>query len=337
MRTLFLKSTHNSAHKSGGALYNHNGDIVKSSMLNMGEEAIIAKKVFKYSQHINMKKWNIDTTYNRRTCVFLKMMFNHHGHILANVLPTLSDWFDSKYNNIPKIYVPYHEHTNWWAQNNVTDVIAELKSIVNYTKNDIILHRDQETLLESKFIVPEEPLTQMIRQERNSYRKIEFIIDRILNNLPRESSRIIYGTFPNSSFDLKRKKLFLGRDPGIRRTSKELYDQTLHYFHKKGFKNVYLRKYTFLQQVEIMRNADIVAGFTGSQLHGSMFCKNGTPVINVGDTERDGEDNAMQHLVQKGSYQHIQERIFDRNNEHHYVPTLNRTFTEIEKQLDKLT
>lgn len=337
MRNLFLKSTQGSAHYSGGALYNHNGDIVESSMMNMGEDAIIAKKVFKYFEHLNMEKWKIDTRYNRRTCLFLKMMFNHHGHILANVLPTLYYWFDHRYNNIPKIYIPYHEHTNWWAQNNVTDVITELKSIVNYQKDDIILYKDQTSLLESKFIVPEEPLTQMIRNQKNSYSKIDFMVDKILNNLPKDSPRIIHGTFPHSAFDFKNKKLFLGRDPGIRRTSQELYQQTLRYFQKKGFVDVYLRKYTFLQQVEIMRNADIIAGFTGSQLHGSIFCKNGTPVINIGDTERDGEENAMQHLVQKGSFQHIQERIFDRNNKYHYVPTVNRTFTEIERQLDRLT
>jgi capsular polysaccharide biosynthesis protein len=57
-----------------------------------------------------------------------------------------------------------------------------------------------------------------------------------------------------------------------------------HLFESSGFVMVRPEKLSLQEQITMMQTTDVVAGYAGSQLHNSMFCKKGATVISIGDT-----------------------------------------------------
>jgi len=316
---MYLKATINNSHHNCGAIYSQSGDIIPDSKMEEGNYTIITKDTFKYKKKINFDEYVIDNSLHNKESIYLKICFNHHGHILCNVIPSMFHWFDLKYKNCPKIYVNYGKGNSWWANHHCTSVINELKKISGYKQNDIILHEKHDTLLSSKYFSAKEILNSILRKETDSIKKILFVKNKILNNIDIESP-------------IKQKKLFLGRDPNIIRSDPELYQETLNFFQKQGFRNIMLRKYSFSEQISIMQNADIVAGFSGSQLHNSIFCKPNTMCINIGDTKRDGVYKPFENASSNDTYPYIQRDFCDIENRHSYIGTKGLSWSNIAKK-----
>jgi capsular polysaccharide biosynthesis protein len=57
-----------------------------------------------------------------------------------------------------------------------------------------------------------------------------------------------------------------------------------HLFESSGFVMVRPEKLSLQEQITMMQTTDVIAGYAGSQLHNSMFCKKGATVISIGDT-----------------------------------------------------
>lgn len=319
---MFLKATNNNAHHDCGALYSNVGEIIPDSKVEEGEGTIITEGTFNYQQKINLKNYTVDSSLAKKDSLYLKISFNHHGHILTNIIPSIHYWIDPKYKNTTKIYVTYGKDTHWWAQDKVPCVIEELKKAINYTKDDIIVHKDKDVLIESKFTTPPEMLNCVLKKTAGSKDKWLHVKNKIIEQNNQESP-------------IKNKKLYLARDPNINRVTPELEEQTRGFLLSQGFKFVLMRKYSFSQQVSIMQNADIVAGYSGSQLHNSMFCKKGTLCINLGDHKRDG-DTPFEFAQSKDIYKYLQRDFCDIQNRNYFIPTKNKTWANIEKELHRI-
>jgi len=67
-------------------------------------------------------------------------------------------------------------------------------------------------------------------------------------------------------------------------------------FEERGFKIIYPEDWSFSKQLEFYKNCFVMAGFSGSGLHNSVFTKKNTLVINICD-KRTRND---MHIMQKG-------------------------------------
>ena len=91
----------------------------------------------------------------------------------------------------------------------------------------------------------------------------------------------LFETLPPLNDVSSSKKIFLARSNN--RIPKGIYGVAETLFERHGFTVIRPERLSFAQQIALMRSAEILAGYSGSQLHNSIFCKPGTLVINLGD------------------------------------------------------
>ena len=290
-----------------GCVYDNQGVVVKESTTECGENTFFTKcNHFKYPHKLSLEEHKIDNTFADKDAVFLKQFYCHHGHKLTNSLCALIHLFDDRFASKPKIF------TQWNKENPQKD-FDELKYIMGYEKDDVFFHFGDSLLAAKVYHIPEEITNKILLGDEASYRKMAFVKDRMIERLETKSP-------------LNHERVFAARDPFTMRVSQELNAEMMGYMrHTHGFVPVLMRKYSLYEQMAIMQNAKMVAGFSGSQLHNSLFCKPNTFVLNIGDTKRDSEFEAHSYA----------QRLFcDRTNYAEYVGTKNRTMTEIKKDID---
>lgn len=76
-------------------------------------------------------------------------------------------------------------------------------------------------------------------------------------------------------------KVFLARDES--RIDQNIRGVASAYFAEQGFNVVYPERLSIKEQVSLMHEARVVAGYVGSQMHNSLFCKPETNIVSLGD------------------------------------------------------
>lgn len=85
-----------------------------------------------------------------------------------------------------------------------------------------------------------------------------------------------------STVNHDRQRIFISRKDsgsGLRPMLNE--DDVFALFETRGFKKYFLAELTFLQQVELFSNAEIVVGANGAGLYNMLFCLPGTKIVEI--------------------------------------------------------
>ena len=111
-----------------------------------------------------------------------------------------------------------------------------------------------------------------------------------LNYKFNEKSLFVYEQILKGTEDLEDTKLslktFFSRPVDSEfsiRLDHKLIAETEKFFLEKNYKVVYPEKLNIQEQIKIARNSKVIAGFTGSSLHLSVFSKPGAYVLELGD------------------------------------------------------
>lgn len=91
-------------------------------------------------------------------------------------------------------------------------------------------------------------------------------------------------------------RIFLSRGtyPGCRLANAPAVEEVFAGF---GFSVLYPQEIDIARQLELYANCEILAGLSGSGLHNALFCRPGTPVIDVGDQRSRRRSTRMQQMA----------------------------------------
>ena len=103
-------------------------------------------------------------------------------------------------------------------------------------------------------------------------------------------------SFSFASYEFPQKivseKLYVARSKNLRSNHNELIEDV---FRACGFSVVKLEKYSFQEQISLLRQTKYLAGFSGSGLHNIIFCPPTTSLIEITDSRgRQGKPLPMQ-------------------------------------------
>lgn len=192
--------------------------------------------------------------------IFLGHSFNMYGHFLLETLPMLSYLLDQKISR--GIFLP------WQEDNSLTYKFMNLLNI----DHDQALIYSQNRIICADFVVKPRPfiINTTILKDLSPYRKV---LERI-----HSMHLSICSSFKGL------RKIFLSREAN--RIPLEVSNSVESLFQKKGFTIIRPESLTIKEQIYISKSASVIAGFSGSQLHNSIFAGENTLVIEIGDEYR---------------------------------------------------
>ena len=192
--------------------------------------------------------------------LFLGHSFNMYGHFLLETLPMLSYLLDQKISR--GIFLP------WQEDNSLTYEFMDLLNI----DHDQVLVYSQNHIIFADFVVKPRPfiINTRILKDLSPYRKV---LEHI-HNMQLSVCSSLKGL----------KKVFLSREAN--RIPLEVSKLVESLFQKKGFTVIRPEHLTIKEQIYLSKSASIIAGFSGSQLHNSIFASENTLIIEIGDEYR---------------------------------------------------
>jgi hypothetical protein len=205
--------------------------------------------------------------------LFLGYYFRHYGHFIFETLPMLSYCLKSEYNNYKKIFLPYFLHGNNVEKNIKQDknlnLFRSFLSLTSIPTNSIEFHTEYK-ILYSNIYVPDKICKGNKKDvDVEPYR---IVIDDIKNNI---------GLVNNKSSTLN--KFFLSRTIDNNRINSYIATAIMHQCKNMGFIIIDMPSLSIKDQITLMHNADIICGFSGSQIHNSMFMKSSGRCITLCD------------------------------------------------------
>ncbi len=114
----------------------------------------------------------------------------------------------------------------------------------------------------------------------------------------------VWKTIVNNSrpgrYSPKNHKIFLSRKelhPSLKRVDEEIEQKTEKNYEQQGFLVIHPEKLFIREQIQLINSATMIAGFSGSALHLSVFCKPNTLIIEIGDQRSPTIPNSHQQNI----------------------------------------
>lgn len=295
-------------------LYDENGQLIQAS---------------KYEHHpsewrsdsININDYIIDSRFAKEHCLYLKLYNLHYGHFITQTLPMFWYVLNTNFtrfvfsgNEKPKEGTGFYE-----IKYNCKLLLEQMIDILDIQHNKCIVFYNNGHLLQSNFTIAEEllPFSPNPHKYFNKYRQLlDVFVPRAIaqaKNIP------------------KIDRIYVKRDSswpqrGVDKDSEKAISDKLQ---SLNFEPIIMEQYNLYEQIALMRNATMIAGFSGTGLHNSLFCdpEKNTQVLNLGDRDRD-------HPTRPGEW--VQKQLVDKlaNNNYHYIPTKH---TELNVVLDNIS
>ena len=235
-----------------GGLYNHKFILLLDSLRD-SSSALYRPRDPAYLTNEEVENANIwDGNF-----LFLGHSFNMYGHFLLETLPMLSYLLDQKISR--GIFLP------WQKDNSLT---YEFMDLLDISRDQVLIY-SQNNIVCADFIVKPRPFIINTRKlnDLSPYRKV---LERIHN-----MQLSICSSFKGL------RKVFFSREAN--RIPLEVSNAIESLFQKKGFTIIRPETLTIKEQIYVSKSATIIAGFSGSQLHNSIFASENTIVIEIGD------------------------------------------------------
>ena len=244
---------------------------------------------------------------NDREFFYLGNYFQQYGHFLLETLPMLSYLFEDRtshafFNELPfgKVtqkmgFSRTSDHYEIWARTktnidlmkasckilgiNLSRIHINKSAHMRYSQAGIFIDAAEETCIKADFKVVPRP----IYMEEKLLDKYPYtvVVDQLLSSCE------------SSEFNFMSNKLFIINEPKFFDIS--IRDEVVAFFSKKGFDVVNPLDYSLEQQVQIFSKARVIAGFSGSSLHNSIFSKSLDLIIEIG-REGMSESNPNQQI-----------------------------------------
>jgi capsular polysaccharide biosynthesis protein len=203
---------------------------------------------------------------------YLGHVFEHYGHFLMETFPMLSIPIQMRRAGPRFTFLPFWKSTEH-------KLIFRFLDLLGLDQSSLLIH-DTEDVLVGDFFVPTRPI--VINSGTGDVEPYRHVIREIKN-------RIGIGNSKKAS-----RRVFLGREPSRADANYALYAEEC--FSNAGFEIVRPEQLTIEQQIVLMHQSTVIAGFAGSALHNSMFASPGSLVIELGD-ERSPIQNTSNQIV----------------------------------------
>ena len=195
--------------------------------------------------------------------------YKHYGHFLLETLPMLNHFICSQNTN--GIFLP-------WCPRKETIVLKKFMDILGINSNRLIIWRKNKIASNISGYIPRPIKISKTILEKKPYQ-----------NVLSKISSLISEDISNSV-----DKVFLSREPN--RISKDKKESVESIFRSYGFSIIKPEKLSITNQIKLIKSAKVIAGFKGSQLHNSIFCKEGSIVISIGDEKNPNAPNTNQKM-----------------------------------------
>lgn len=252
-----------------GAIYDQNGNLVPSSQRISGRYGDLVSQ----SDPSRLPKSNDQRIRVPGTTVYLGHYMAHYGHFLVESLSSL--WYlldpDEKVDR-----VAFHPFV---FGNNSTSYARACFAPFGI-KHEDVLWLDQAVSFE-RVLIPE----RLINLNQSANKALKNVYQKIANSVSTPETKYKYVYISRSKNSRKKLGRALVNEP--------LLESSLSKF---GFKTIYPEELPFEHQVDIYKNADVIAGISGSALHNAVFMKEGATLIEIGDLRSPGSSPPMQRI-----------------------------------------
>jgi hypothetical protein len=219
--------------------------------------------------------------------IYLGHLFDGYGHFLLETLPMLSEVLSERNRNKKFIFLPFittplncNEPVPMPATEKIMRIILE-HIAPDRDDEDIVIHCERD-ILKGTFTIAPRPV--QIRHTITNPLPYLTVIAAIKQTLA-ESFR-----YPKTT-----SRLFLSRKED--RIVPEYGQRVESLCKHAGFSVVRPELHPFEEQVALVAQAELIAGFQGSQLHNALFAHSGATVIEFGDSRRPHQANINQNLI----------------------------------------
>jgi capsular polysaccharide biosynthesis protein len=255
-----------------GAAYDKNLSICKTSLRDS------AKAYFRNRDPAQLfQKELTNTEIVEKPGVFLGHCFSkssHYGHFLLETLPMLSEIIRGNVNGCSYIFLRWGSTPDRAMVDYVLDAVG-----LSELKNDVIVCGN--SVLEGSFTIVKRPIA--INDTIKDIEPYRLVIDALKNAADSVVNQIDIG-----------EKIFLCRK--IDRVDPVFAQRVQQLLMARGFIPIYPEKFSFIEQVSIMKKARFIAGFEGSNLHNSIFSSTGAITIEFGSGRSPLTPNQNQKL-----------------------------------------
>lgn len=248
-----------------GAAYDDNGLIVTESLRHCGSAAYKHRDpAYLTVAEMTSAMPLLDYTY------YLGHCFSMYGHFLIETLPMLSFLLDDEDSR--GVFMPWSGITN-------ISILADFLAVLGLDSSRVYLHNCQSTL-QGNFKIASRPINVNNKLvDATPYTKV-------LSRMHTRLKSYHHDRFP--------KKIFMLR--ANNRVDTSIADAIIASFQNIGFVPLFPERYSVVDQIMMCANARAIAGFRGSQLHNSIFCRNKSVVIEIGDIEMPSTPNPNQRI-----------------------------------------
>jgi hypothetical protein len=201
-------------------------------------------------------------------------MGRHYGHFLTETLSTF--WIFSEYPAAEFDYFVFNPFVFGTEFPPFSRYILERFQI----PIDRVIFAATDQIFADEIIVPE----RLLRLNHSVDSRLGWVYSHVAEGIaPLRGSRRIY---------LSRRKV--SRRSHLRVCANEASIE--RQFAKYGFRIMYPEEVPFSEQIQFYRNAEAIAGLSGSALHNSVFMQRGSILIELGDPHYEGERQPTQVL-----------------------------------------
>lgn len=254
-----------------GAVYDSNRKIILESLRDTPKSRTVARDpAFITTQEAE------SATIVEGESTYLGHYFSHYGHYLLETMPMFAYLMQKRATN--GIFLP-------WARKSSPSLSLRrwppgFLEALNIRHKQVHIHKAKTILRSSYQVQPRAAWINMGPSGRLYRDPYHLVIERLKLTATQQCT--------DSGF----RKIFLDRS--AKRVSQEINDAVKNYFESIGFTVVKPEEIAFLEQVNICANAELVAGFSGSQLHNSIFAGPNCSTIEIGDMRRPGHSTNNQ-------------------------------------------
>lgn len=235
-------------------VFNQSNESIKSTHHRRGVDF----KTFKMKENLHNHGCGHDYIQVDSDVIYLGWVFPHYGHFLMESMSRL--WFLENYNGNAKFLFNFYKNHDVFIKSK--QWATQLLEKFGITEENII-YADKKYVME-RLIIPSQ---SMILHSSVNVKAQSYIWSKI-----KESSG--EGNFS--------KKIYLSRSQLLKDKRKLVNELEIEkIFSSFGFDIIYPEKLNLDQQIEIISQADVVSGPSGSALHNAAFMKEGSLLMSL--------------------------------------------------------
>lgn len=213
---------------------------------------------------------------------YLGHLFPTYGHFILETLPMLSCLMRDKETS--GIFLA------WGGSPSNRKLLDNFLALLELDKSSVWIHSSSQ-VLKARMSVQPRPLRLSLCSPKPQYEltngwAYRTVIDKLIHSAHAN---------PNGQATKNQSRLFLMRN-AKRLPSNDLQDSLKIELEAQGFQCIYPEMLSLSDQVRSLSTAAVVAGFSGSQLHNSIFCPRDAIIIGIGDLRTPNHPLIFQEL-----------------------------------------